>query len=263
MFAERLGQNSFSGSNGFLEKWMQRHNVRLSCLSGEAADVDASVVADWGQRLRSICEGYELNNVFNADETGLFYRALPKRSMVAKGEEAKGGKNSKERITALLACSAMGEKLTPLVVGRSANPRCFRGVTACLPVTYASTKKAWMTSQLFQTWLNTVNTKMKSEDRSILLFVDNCSAHPDVVRSNVKLIFLPPNTTSKLQPCDAGIIQTVKMHYRKQLLRSVLFHMDEASCASDLVKKVSVLDAIMWLRKAWDAVKPSTIKMLC
>ena len=52
---------------------------------------------------------------------------------------------------------------------------------------------------------------------SILLFVDNCTAQYDVVPSNVKLIFLFPNTTSKLQPCDAGIIKTVKVHYRKKL----------------------------------------------
>ncbi|XP_062511839.1 tigger transposable element-derived protein 6-like [Corticium candelabrum] len=117
-----------------------------------------------------------------------------------------------------------------------------------------------MTSQLFENWLNKVNIKMKSEERSILLFVDNCTAHPDVVRSNVKLVFLPPNTTSKLQPCDAGIIQTVKTHYRKQLLRHVLFHIDKASCVSELAKKVNVLDAIVWLRSAWDRVHPSTIR---
>ena len=87
--------------------------------------------------------------------------------MVVKGDEAKGSKKAKERITALLACSAVGEKLTPLVIGRSANPRCFRGVTACLPVTYAANKKASMTSDLFQSRLNTVNIKMKSENRSI------------------------------------------------------------------------------------------------
>ncbi|XP_062511840.1 tigger transposable element-derived protein 6-like [Corticium candelabrum] len=123
MYAEQLGHSSFSGSNGWLDRWMKRHNVRLACLSGEAAD------------------GYDLNNVFNADETGLFYRALPKRSMVVEGEEAKGGRDAKERIAALLACSATGEKLTPLLIGRSANPRCSKGVTACLLSVMQPTKK--------------------------------------------------------------------------------------------------------------------------
>ena len=95
-------------------------------------------------------------------------------------------------------------------------------------------QKAWMTSDIFQQWLDKLNSKMKREGRSVLLIVDNCPAHPDVVYSNVKLVLLPLNTTSKLQPCDAGTIQTIKWHYRRCLLRHDLFHMDEASSASDL-----------------------------
>ena len=53
MYAEQLVHSAFSSSNGWLEKWMTRHNVRLSCLSGETADVDASVVDDWSRRLQS------------------------------------------------------------------------------------------------------------------------------------------------------------------------------------------------------------------
>ena len=80
------------------------------------------------------------------EQTGLFYRALPTKSMSVEGEEAKGGGKSKERITVLLACSAEGEKLRPFVIGHSANSRCFKGLDslACLPVTYFSSKNAWM-----------------------------------------------------------------------------------------------------------------------
>ena len=101
---------------------------------------------------------------------------------------------------------------------------------------------------------------MATEQRLILLFIDNCTAHPDVVRSNVKLMSLTPNTTSKLQPLDAGIIQNVKMYYRKQFLRHVLGHVDEASYASELATKVNIFNAIMWLKSAWDAVTPETIE---
>ena len=260
MYAAELGHTSFTGSNGWLDRWLKRHNVHLRSLTGEAADVDPAVIEDWGKRLQSICEGYEKKDIFNADETGLFYRALPTRTMAVQGDEARGGKKAKDRITVLIACSATGEKLKPYVIGRSENPRCFRGASHCLPVTYSANKKAWMTSHLFQQWLDKLNSKMKREGRSILLFVDNCAAHPDVVCSNVKLVFLPPNTTSKLQPCDAGIIQTVKLHYRKRLLRHVLFHMEEANSASELAKKVTLLDAIMWMKSSWDEVDPITIQ---
>ena len=98
------------------------------------------------------CDGYRLEEIFNADETGLFFRALPSRSLTVKGDDCRGGKKSKDRISVLLACSAVGEKLTPFVIGHSARPRCFKGLasTLCLPVTYFSNKKAWMTGDLFQ-----------------------------------------------------------------------------------------------------------------
>ena len=34
-------------------------------------------------------------------------------------------------------------------------------------------QKAWMTSDMFQQWLDKLNSKRKREGRSILLFVDN------------------------------------------------------------------------------------------
>ena len=88
--------------------------------------------------------------------------------------------------------------------------------------------------------------------RHILLFIDNCTANPDVQLSNVHIQFLPKNTTSKLQPCDAGVIQTLKkLHYMKRLLRHLLHKMDDCNSTADFAKKVTALDAIFWLHAAW------------
>ena len=70
-----------------------------------------------------------------------------------------------------------------------------------------------MTKYMFSEWLDAL--KMRAQKRNILLLLDNCSAHPDIELSNIKLVFLPLRTTSHLQPCDAGIIQAVKLQYRK------------------------------------------------
>ena len=96
-----------------------------------------------------------------------------------------------------------GDKLKPLVIAKSENPRCFRGITkAALPVIYRANKKAWMTTILFKEWLERLNGQMQLQHRNILLFVDNCGAHPAVHLSNIKIVFLPPNTTSRLQRCN-------------------------------------------------------------
>ena len=92
------------------------------------------------------------------------------------------------------------------------------------------------------------------------------SAHPSLSSSNIKLVFLPPNMTLRLQPCDAGIVATVKSHYRKHLVRHVFAEMDTPNTATELSKWVNVLDAIGWLWLAvvgcgwgWCSVLTSTI----
>ena len=135
-----------------------------------------------------------------------------------------------------------------MVIGKSKEPRCFKGyLKASLPVIYYANRIAWVTSEIFRNWLQLINNQIMCKNRKIILFIDNCGAHPDVQLNNVAVEFLPPNTTSRLQPLDAGIIKTVKSIYRKHLLRHVLFRMDEVTTASQLAKCVNVLDAITWL----------------
>ena len=57
-----------------------------------------------------------------------------------------------DRITVLLAASAAGEKLRPLVTGKSKKPRCFYGFEIpTLGVDYDYSKKSWMTTGIFTT----------------------------------------------------------------------------------------------------------------
>ena len=58
----------------------------------------------------------------------------------------------------------------------------------------------------------------------------------------------------------AGIIAAVTANYRKKMMRHIIFHMYEAKTATELAKKINVLDAILWLKFAWDTLQPSTIQ---
>ncbi len=260
IIASQLGYGNFTASNGWLESFQKRHSISSSVLSGEGASVDKGIVEDWTKRLPEVLKGYKAEDIFNADETGLFYRTLPNRSLVQKGGVTKNGKLAKERITVLFAASVTGEKLKPLVIGKSKKPRCFNSKTQqSIAVHYEANKKAWMSSSLFTEWLRRVNNQMCLQKRNILLLVDNCTAHPPQKLSNIKLVFLPPNTTSHLQPMDAGIIQAIKLNYRKMMMGHISTQLEESDTAAEVARSITVLHAITWISNAWELLRKETI----
>ena len=46
------------------------------------------------ERLLELTSGYELRNISNMDELGLFFKALPEKNLVEKSTRCKGGKKS-------------------------------------------------------------------------------------------------------------------------------------------------------------------------
>ena len=77
---------------------------------------------------------------------------------------------------------------------------------------------------------------------------------------DIKIVFLPKNTTSRLQPLDAGIIRAFKLKYRKLLIKYVISRVDENMRAPDIIKAVDILKVIGWVKSAWEEVTPDTIK---
>ena len=134
-------------------------------------------------------------------------------------------KQSKTRITVALGANASGtHKLPPLFIGFAMQPRCFAGRPESLGCDYASGKKAWMTGDIFRAWLKRLEECMSSQNRYIILLLDNFSGHnsdPEVT-PHVRLEFFGPNLTCHVQPCDAGIIRTFKAKYRKEFPLSIV-----------------------------------------
>ena len=129
---------------------------------------------------------------------------------------------SKARLTVMLCANMTGtDKRKLLIIGKSEKPRCLKNINIPqLGVTYRWNKKAWMLGNLFNEWLRQFDLSMHAAYRKILLFLDNCSAHQvTYIPKNIQVYFLPPNTTSSLQPMDQGIIRNLKCHYRGLLLQ--------------------------------------------
>ena len=257
--AERLGvpEGQFKVSSGWLERFKERHGISFKRVCGEEKSVDVSSdqMEEWQRSLSVILKEYKPEDIYNADETGLFYRLLPDRTLEFKNVDCHGGKQSKERITALVCANMSGtDKLPMFVLGKSAQPRCFKNVRS-LPTQYDANAKAWMTGAIFTKWVTKFDRKCQRQRRKVALIIDNCPAHPKIQGLKaVTLIFLPPNTTSRTQPMDQGVIRSLKHHYRKQVIGKHLRAID-----NDEEAKINVLDALYFLQQAWNSVTQQTI----
>ena len=125
-----LEPDSFKASSGWLHKFCNRHAIKAVTLQGESLSADVSAVEPFRRDLQYIMqtEGYTYDQVFNADETGLYWRMIPSRSLVSQEEtNVKNFKLSKDRVTLLACVNASGTcRLTLAFIHKSAKPRCFK-----------------------------------------------------------------------------------------------------------------------------------------
>lgn len=149
-------ESAFVASNGWFDRFKRRHGIRFLTVSGEKLSADLSHITPFIHRLRGKMHemGITENQLYNADESALFYRLLPKRTYVAASEKsAPGRKTSKEKVTFMLCANADGSHKTKvLVIGKSKNPCCFKGFKN--PLLYNHSKKAWMTRLIFKEWFH-------------------------------------------------------------------------------------------------------------
>ncbi|XP_037505778.1 tigger transposable element-derived protein 4-like [Rhipicephalus sanguineus] len=245
----------------FIDRWLRnfksRNDLKFKKMCGESGAVDDSVVAEyWDGKLQFLLQQFPPNDIFNCDETGLFYKLLPEKTLAFAGDPCHGGKHSKEWLTVLVGSNMSGsEKLLLLVIVKSKHPRCFEGAVT-LPVLYEANKKAWVTQQLFEAYVRKLDRRFEQQNRRVLLFVDNCAVHGHIKDLKaVQIEFLPPNTTAILQPMDQGVIRNLKHHYKSRVLsRMVLCYDSGKSYAVDLRSAVGML------AESWKAVTQETLR---
>nr|CCA16694.1 PREDICTED: similar to tigger transposable element derived 4 putative [Albugo laibachii Nc14] len=205
------------------------------------------------------------------DESVYFY-CTASSSTVSHSSVA-GRKKVKKRLTIAITTNEDGSFQVPLLfMGTAEMPRCFGCHTVAeVGINYTNAAKGWMTTTIFRTWLGYFSDTMRSQDRHVLL-LDNASPHRVTDHySLVKLHFLPPNTTSHLQPQDADIIKSFKSQLSKIRDNSVVDKLDamleqvDGVGVEDIDKRaeqlynVSILVAMRWAQQAWNKVTKATV----
>ena len=144
-FATAFGITDFKASEGWLTGFKLRHGIKSYCKHGEALSAPSQQEIDTERlKLKEVLKNWEPYNIFNCDETALYWAREPSR--VLSKFQVSGRKKSKARITVLLTMNAAGtEKLPPLIINNAKTPRSLRGININnLPVDYYWNKTAWM-----------------------------------------------------------------------------------------------------------------------
>jgi hypothetical protein len=136
-----------------------------------------------------------------------------------------------------------------------------------LPVFWQHNQKAWVTAVLHTEWFHQcfipeVNKYLEQEGLSfkVLLIIDNAPSHPtSIAIENEYVVFLPPNTTSLLQPLDQGIIRCVKAKYTRLVFEQIRAAIDAEPNLEimECWKSFTIADAITFIKA--DELKPETV----
>ena len=165
----------------------------------------------------------------------------------------------------LLLCTNMTgtDKRKPLIIGKSHRPTALKRQSISiqqLGIEYYSNENGWMTAPIFQCWLKGWNEELIKQKHEILLLIDKAPSHivDDSGYSNIKVQFLPPNTTSQIQPLDQGII-CYTCHYRKMICELYLDGIENKLQAKQIMRDIDFIVACQTLVKSWNLVTDDLI----
>jgi hypothetical protein len=254
----------FNASSGWFWNFTKRYNFHTIRVSGEAAPADPVAAEEFIKELQHIIEkgGYLPKQIFNINETAVFWKRMPSRTYISQEDAA-----AKDKFTLLLGGNAEGDyKLKPVMVYYSANPCALKGyVKHLLPLHFYSNTKGRVTGSLFIDYLT---SKLEGElreycareniDFKILLIVDSAAGHPTIIQDlceHIHVAFIPPNSTSLIQPMDHGVIATFKTYYLKKTFDMLVKAVDDKNMSvKEFWQNFTIRDAIMLVGEAWAAV---------
>ena len=86
--ATKLGHTEFKCSDGWLSRFKTRHDYQFRAISGESHAAPQDAVHTWKSGvLQTLLSDYSPQDIFNCDETGLFFKMQPAKSYTFRGED--------------------------------------------------------------------------------------------------------------------------------------------------------------------------------
>lgn len=279
-----IPEEKFKASWGWFARFRHRFGLNSTNLFGEGGEVDRNdpEIIEALQELGSVIDQYDPSCVYNMDETGLFYRLIPRYTVLLPGEDVstvRGKKRAKDRVTLVVCSNAIGTERVPItMIGKAKEPACISGNS--WPIPYMQQKNAWIDVPTFNKWFDEVFELFvrKRTGHKVLLILDNAPGHASAFeRNGIRVVFFPPNVTSWKQPMDMGIIAAVKKRYKYLLIKEIISYHDspetvkeQLSAAASRMRRGAagvafgkpphLLDAANLVNIAWNEMSPQSLQ---
>lgn len=200
--------------------------------------------------------------IWNLDETSLCLDPTRTKVVGAKGAACTRTTfgSAKENITVLTTVNAAGGKLDPLIVYKGKylyEQWMVENADYDFQLTYASSKRGWMESEIFYNYMLNVVIPNLGDERPVLLLYDGHVSHVDdkvielAVKHNITILKLPPHTSHLLQPLDLAVFKSFKNTWDKKLVK-----WQRQNVGIKLRKQYFA----KMFADAWQQVKPEVIK---
>ena len=274
--------DNFKASRGWFYNFKIRNGIRSIVRHGDATSSDQESANSFVKEFQEfvVKDGYLPQQVFTLNETGLFWKKMPKYTDITHQEsKLSGHKFMKDQLVLLLCGNAFGDcKIEPLLVYHSENPEAFKKKNVDknrLGVMWRSHPKALVTRKLFTEWMYEMfvpSVKDYLENNHLpmkaLLIINSSPAHPvnlmdELVGSDsfIKIIFLPCNTSPLLHPMNQKVISDFKKLYVKTLFEKCFQVTNDTNLTlKDFwTNHFNILHCIRIIVFAWKAVSPITL----
>ena len=265
-FAKEFGHPDWEGYGSFIHQWTKRYGIvnKAICGSKESA-TPYDELETWKETvLVPTLSRYSPNDIYNGDETALFFKSLPHRTYCFDGDKPAGSAKCKDRLTLLIITNMDGSDHRKLsVIGKSKTPRYlqkYKMQVKDMSVDWYASKNAWMTGEIHHQIMSKLNNEVRLSNRHILYVCDNASSHQVREYSHIKFLMLPPNATSIMQPLDQGIILSAKRRYKKKLAERYLACVENNKDANSLLKALDIVQATNMIAASWRETSSTIIQ---
>ncbi|RLO04716.1 hypothetical protein DYB28_008665 [Aphanomyces astaci] len=278
---------SLSWVAGFFRRWGM--SMRAKTRSGQSNLEEGEAALDeFASNVKTIIERHGIEDIYNADQTGINYEYLPKETINSKGSKTvwiKCAGHEKDRMTAMVLADSKGTKYPLFLVLKSQQSKIKEVVQDNLTNRNGFGRQVWQDieelherhpSRIFGNptawWNSTISIafltyhfghRQGQNVTKVLLLWDDFSAHftDDVVayadKVNVVLAKIPPTFTWICQPW----MKPLKAYLRRQWVNHLRNEIDNSKDSQGTFKlrPPDRFELVEWVNDAWDSLSKKTI----